>query len=71
MMQIDSQTVLFIGQSSKILNFSSSFDGLPAISAIAVDNNVEIFVSNITTVSCTLRTSAPITGQILVIATRG
>jgi len=71
MMQIDSQTVVFINQSSKILNFSNSFDGLPAISAIAVDNNVEIFVSNITTVSCTLNTSAPITGQILVIATRG
>ena len=70
-MQIDSQTVLFVDQSSKILNFSSAFDGLPAISAIAVDINVEIFVSNITTVSCKLNTSAPITGQILVIATRG
>lgn len=70
-MQIDNQTVSFINESSKIVNFSSSFVGLPAISAIAENNNTEIFVSNITTSSCTLNTSAPITGQILVIAMRG
>jgi hypothetical protein len=71
MMQIDNQTVLFTNESSKAVTFSAAFAGDPAVSALAVNNNAEVFVSNLTTGGCTLNTSAPITGQVLVVAVRG
>ena len=70
-MQISNQTVSFTNESSKTVSFSPVFDDIPSVSAIAVSNNVEIFVSNLTIDSCTLNTSAPITGQVVVVAVRG
>lgn len=70
-MQIDNQTVLFTNETSKAVSFSTPFTGIPSISALAVSNNAEIFVSNLATDGCTLNTSAPITGQVLVVAVRG
>lgn len=70
-MQIDNQTVLFSNEISKTVNFSTTFSEIPSVSALAVNNNAEIFVSNLTTSGCTLNTSAPITGTVVVVAMRG
>jgi len=71
MIQIENQTIVFANQDSKSVTFSTSFMSEPSVSAHAIDNNAEIFVSNLTTTGCTLNTSAPITGQVMFIAVRG
>lgn len=70
-MQIEAQDVSFSNESSKNINFSISFLSTPSISAIAIDQNVEIFVSNLTTVGCTLNASSKFTGSVKLVATRG
>ena len=71
MIQIENQTVIFTGNESKDVTFSTVFLGPTSISAYAINNNAEIFVCNLTTSGCTLNTSAPITGQVRIVAVRG
>ena len=70
-MQIETQDVSFSNQSSKNVTFSVSFLSTPSISAIPVDQDVEIFVSNLTTSGLTLNSSANFTGTVKLIAMRG
>lgn len=71
MIQIENQTIVFNKEESKNVTFSTSFSGAPSVSAYAIGNNTEIFVSNLTSAGCTLNTSAPITGQVRIVAVRG
>lgn len=71
MIQIENQTIPFNKEESKNVTFSTAFLGSPSVSAYAINNNAEIFVSNLTTSGCTLNTSAPITGQVRIVAVRG
>lgn len=71
MIQIENQTIAFIREDSKNVTFSTTFLSSPSVSAYAINNNAEIFVSNLTTSGCTLNTSAPITGQVRIVAVRG
>lgn len=70
-MQIETQDVSFSNQSTKNVTFSVPFLFVPSISAIPVDQDVEIFVSNLTTTGLTLNSSANFTGTVKLIATRG
>lgn len=71
MIQIENQTIIFSNQDSKSVIFSTSFLAEPSVSALAINNNAEIFISNLTISGCTLNTSAPITGQVRIVAVRG
>lgn len=71
MIQIENQIIPFVGETSKNVSFSTTFISAPAITALPVQNNVEVFVSNLTTSGCTLNTSATFTGAIRVVAVRG
>jgi len=70
-MQIETQDVSFSNQSTKAVIFSTAFTSAPSISALVVDQNIEIFVSNLTNVGCILNSSSAFTGNIKLIATRG
>lgn len=71
MIQIENQTIIFSNQTTKDVSFSTAFVLPPSVSALAISNNAEIFISNLTTSGCTLNTSAPITGQVRIVAVRG
>lgn len=71
MIQIENQTILFTGEDSKAVIFSTTFLSEPTVTAHAINNNAEIYISDLTTSGCTLNTSAPITGQVRIVAVRG
>ena len=71
MIQIENQTIVFSNQITRNVLFSTTFVSPPSVSVLAINNNAEIFVSNLTTTGCTLNTSAPITGQVRIVAVRG
>ena len=71
MIQIENQIIPFVGETTKNVSFSTAFISAPAITALPVQTNVEVFVSNLTSSGCTLNTSAAFTGAIRVVAVRG
>ena len=71
MLQIDTQTVSFSNQTTKSITFGIAFLGIPSVSAVPIDNDVNIFISNLTGTGCTLNSSAPFTGNVTVTSVRG
>jgi hypothetical protein len=69
-MTIEAQEITFTSLDgfSKNVTFGATFYGVPSISASPVMQNIEIFVSNLTSTGCTLNTSAPFAGTISLIA---
>ena len=69
-MTVETQQITFtsLDDSSKNVIFDGFFYNIPSISATIVDQNVEVFVSNLTTSGCTLNTSVPFAGTISLIA---
>jgi hypothetical protein len=70
-MQIETQNIVFSNESQKSVSFSVSFLGIPAVSAVSINQNVELYLSNLTTSGFTLNSSSPFTGNVKIIATRG
>jgi hypothetical protein len=70
-MKIETLNIPFNNETASLVTFSASFDDVPNVSAIAVNQDIEIFVSSLTKFGCTINTSAPFTGNVKVIAIRG
>ena len=50
--------------SSDSVSITYSFSKVPFVTATSSVNNVNVYVANITSTGCTIRTSAPITGDV-------
>lgn len=71
MIQVDTQDISFSNEDQKTVTFSDAFLGLPAISVVPENQNIEFFASNITVTGFTLNASSRFTGNVKIIATRG
>jgi hypothetical protein len=69
-MTIETQQITFTSLDgfSKNITFGTAFYSAPSISASPEAQNIEVFVTNLTTSGCTLNTSAPFAGTISLIA---
>ena len=72
-MQLETQEIVFSPSdgTTKSVVFSTVFLSIPSVSVTVNIQNVNIFVSNLTTTGCTLNTSAPFAGSVSLIAARG
>lgn len=72
-MEIETQQITFtlVDGTTKNVVFNASFTSIPAVTAIPQGNNINLFVSNLTTIGCTLNSSVPFAGTVSLIAIRG
>lgn len=71
-MQLETQEIVFSpADTSKNVSFDTVFLSIPSVTVTVKIQNVNIFVSNLTTTGCTLNTSAPFAGSVSLIAARG
>lgn len=60
--EILEESVRFVGTDSVSITYS--FSKIPFITATSILDNVNVFVESVTASGCTIRTSAPITGNV-------
>lgn len=61
--EVQEEAVVFSGTDSVSITYL--FSKVPFITATsATTNNVNVYVENVTSTGCTIRTSAPITGEV-------